>query len=134
MSLDNSVPCYPELYYWPFVPVQPIQISSFGWYRDAGPQGGTYYVDLKDATGKLIPFFFDRFLGRLCFGSSSESGTDAAFLRRGSVIEREAFILIEGLATQSPQFAELLSKVHHAKQWAQRPNISLKRTNQSLRD
>ncbi len=60
-------------------------------------------------------FFFDRFLGRLCYGSSYETGEDATFLRRGSRIEQEADLLIEYLATKFPQYEELLENIRHAK-------------------
>jgi hypothetical protein len=74
-------------------------------------------VDLKDFDDRCIPFFFERFLGRLCYGPSYETGEDAAFLRRGSRIEQEAILLIEDLATKSPQYEELLEKIRHAKVW-----------------
>jgi Zn-dependent M28 family amino/carboxypeptidase len=117
MSFDNSIPGYPELLDWPRAPVPPIQIANCGRYRDGGPQGGTYYVDLVDAEGNRFAFFFDRFLGRLCYGSATESGHDAAFLRRGSRIEQEAIALIEELALDAPQFLELLVRIRHATEW-----------------
>jgi len=117
MSLDTSIPCFPELDDWPFAPTHPVRIAAHGRYRDSGPQGSTYYVDLKDFDDRCIPFFFERFLGRLCYGSLYETGEDAAFLRRGSRIEQEAILLIEYLATKSPQYEELLEKIRHAKVW-----------------
>lgn len=74
-------------------------------------------MDLVDAKGNRLAFFFDRFLGRLCDGSATESGHDAAFLRRGSRIEQEAIAIIEELALDAPQFLELLVKIRHAKEW-----------------
>ncbi|BCT93672.1 hypothetical protein LYSHEL_26990 [Lysobacter helvus] len=118
MSLDTSLPYYPELTDWPHEPVRPIQIADCGWYRDGGPQGGTYYADLVDSEGNRFPFFFDRFLGRLCFGSATEPDRDAAFLRPGSRVEQESIALIETLAQNSPQFPDLLGKIRHAKVWA----------------
>jgi hypothetical protein len=117
MSLDRSIPCFPELINWPTPPVQPLSVANHGWYRDSGVQGGTYYVDLVDANGVRFPFFFDRFLGRLCYGASYETGDDAAFLRPGSQIELEAFQAIYTIASDSPQYAELLSKIQHARTW-----------------
>ena len=117
MSIDTSVPGYPELYDWPQPVTLPLRIRSHGAYRDSGPQGPTYYVDLEDAAGHALPFFFDRFLGRLCYGSSYESGSDAAFLKAGSKIEREAISAIEALAASSEEFQVLLAKVRHAKTW-----------------
>ncbi|WP_367344626.1 hypothetical protein [Stenotrophomonas bentonitica] len=116
MSIDTSVPGYPELSDWPTAPAPPVHISNSGRLRDSGPQGGTYYVDLVDSRGTLYPFFFDRFLGRLCYGSY-ESQSDAAFLRRGSRIEEEAVSLIEGLAANNVQDPELLKRIRHAKTW-----------------
>lgn len=117
MTYDTSIPCFAELDDWPITPHQPLIINSFGRYRDGGPQGGTYYVDLKDAVGIYIPFFFDRFLGRLCYGSTYETGDDAAFLKPGSKLEREAFALIEALAAGSAEYSEVLEKLTHARTW-----------------
>lgn len=63
MSRDTSIPGYPELYDWPEPLSYPVRISGCGWYRD-----GTYYVDVEDVSGRRSCFFFDHFLGRICYG------------------------------------------------------------------
>lgn len=117
MARDSSIPGFPEISDWPALPKPPLRIASHGVYRDGGPRGGTYYVDLQDAKGALHPFFFDRFLGRLCFGSSYETGDDAAFLKRGSKIETEAFAIIDALASKRAEFSDVLEHLNHAKNW-----------------
>lgn len=117
MTRDTSVPCFAEMVDWPVPLARPVRIKNHGRYRDGGPRGGTYYVDLEDANETYIPFFFDRFLGRLCYGSTYETGDDAAFLKPQSKIEREAFALIEELASASPEFSEVLEHINHARTW-----------------
>jgi hypothetical protein len=100
---------------WPIPPVFPVRVSDCGRYRDGGPQGGTYFVDLMDSAGNVFPFFFDRFLGRLCYGT--HDGTDnAAFIRKGSKLESEAFAAIEAAAL-SPEFEQLSDRLTHARRW-----------------
>ena len=62
-----------------------------------------------------MPFFFDRFLGRLCYGSTYETGDDAVFLKRHSKMEIEAFALIESLAATSPEYREIMVCLSHAR-------------------
>lgn len=115
MSFDTSIAGYAELSNWLIPPSYPVRISFFGGYRDGGPQGGTFCVDLEDAEGNKFTFFFDRFLGRLCYGRSFEKGEDAAFLRVGSKIEKEAFALLESLAAASKEYEEIVKKLERAK-------------------
>ena len=115
-SSDESIPCFREVSEWPVQPKRPGRIVEFGRYRDGGPRGGTFYVVLAGANGVDAPLFFDRFLGRLCYGASAESGSDAAFLKRGSKIEIEAFELLE-LASRSSKFDEMLECLTHARTW-----------------
>jgi hypothetical protein len=117
MNRDTSIPCYAEVFDWPTKPTHPVRIKSHGRYRDGGPRGGTFYVDLEDAKGNIAPFFFDCFLGRLCFGSGYETAPDAAFLRPGSTIEAEAFAIIDQLAISSPEYADVLECLTHARNW-----------------
>ncbi len=115
MSRDTSNPGYPELYDWPEPLTYPVRISGCGWYRD-----GTYYVDLEDGSGRRQCFFFDHFLGRLCYGEFEEDEF-AAFLRPGSRLEQEAFALIESLARQSEDYAEVIERLRYAKTWIHPP-------------
>jgi hypothetical protein len=115
MSFDTSIPGYAELSDWLIPPNYPVRITFFGRFRDGGPQGGTYGVELEDAEGNRIPFFFDRFLGRLCYGNTHETGEDAAFIKVGSKFEKEAFALIESLATSSEEYKEIMQKLEQAK-------------------
>ena len=91
MKNELQIPCFRELSDWPTVPALPFRISHFGRYRDGGPQGGTYAIDLVDSAGAKFPFFFDRFLGRLCYGGNFECGDDAAFIKKGSKLQMELF-------------------------------------------
>jgi hypothetical protein len=116
MSLDASVPAYSERYDWPTPPVLTLRIKDFGRYRDGGPQGGTVFVDLEDSAGTVFPFFFDRFLGRLCYGTSHHGSDDAAFIRRGSKFESEVFSAIE-TAALAPEFSEVAKCLSHARHW-----------------
>ena len=87
---DNAMPGYPELSDWPIKPDLPAQIIEILIYRD----GGTVGVVLKGNKGKGVDFFFDKFLGRLCFGDY-HTATDAAYLKKGSKLEKEAFEYLE---------------------------------------
>ena len=117
MARDESVPGFAELSDWPFTPRPPVRIADYGWYRDGGPQGGTFYVDLEDAEGRRIPFFFERFLGRLCYGSAYETGDDAAFLKKGSRVQSEAFAIIGELAASSPEYAVVAERLERSRRW-----------------
>lgn len=119
MSVNTSLASYAELSDWIVIPVFPVIITHFGRYRDGGPQGGTYYIDLEDAKSNKISFFFDKFLGRLCFGSTTETGEDAAFIKVGSRVEKEAFTLLETLAKSSSEYNEIIQKLEQAKTYAE---------------
>ncbi len=51
-------------------------------------------VTIKGKTGKDIEFFFDRVLGRLCYGEH-ESKSNAAYIRKGSDFESEVYAYFE---------------------------------------
>ncbi len=60
-------------------------------YRD----GGTVGVGIKGKKGNhSIDFFFDRFLGRLCYGKD-ETKFDAAYIKRGSKFEKEVYSYLQ---------------------------------------
>jgi hypothetical protein len=119
MSYDTSIPGFPEIAEWPCAPVRPVRMVDHGAYRDPGPRC-TYFVDLEDGAGHRHSFFFDRFPGRLCYGAMDDAD-DAAFLKPGIPIEREAFALIESLATDSPDAEDLRRCLEHAKTWSRLP-------------
>ena len=89
-KINYSIPGYPEISDWPVKPALPAQIIEILIYRD----GGTVGVVLEGNKGKGIDLFFDRFLGRLCFGDY-HTAADAAYLKKGSKLEKEAFEYLE---------------------------------------
>ena len=115
MTRDSSVPCFAEIDDWPEPVNGQVRLGAFGRMRDGGPQGGTFYVELI-ASKVTYPFFFDRFLGRLCYGAD-EHAKDAAYLKRGSRIEQEAFELLENLAKASARYEEVARCLTHARNW-----------------
>ncbi len=74
------------------------------------------YLDLVDSNGTVFNFFFDRFLGRLCFGST-EDDEDAAFLKNGSRIQTEAFDIIETLCNGRDEYSEIQSQLKLARNY-----------------
>lgn len=87
---DRSIPGYSELSEWPKKPGYPEQLLCICLYRD----GGTVGVTIKGKNGKDIEFFFDRFLGRLCYGEH-EAKSDAAYIQNGSKFEKEVYSYLE---------------------------------------
>lgn len=87
---DRSIPCYTELSSWPKQPGTPEEIKGIWLYRD----GGTVGVTIKGKNGKDIEFFFDRMLGRLCYGEYHLE-SDAAYIKKGSVFEKEVYEYLE---------------------------------------
>ena len=88
--LDAEIPGYPEIYHWPKQPVFPEEIIDILIYRD----GGTVGVTIKANDGDRIEFFFDRELGRLCFGQH-HTDDSAAFVKMGSPFEKELYSYLE---------------------------------------
>lgn len=117
MSLDRSIPGSATLDDWPTPPVPPFQIAFCDILIDACGPRHTYILDLVDAQGKHFPFFFDGFLGRLCYGSH-HTDEDAAFIRRGSRLESEAFSAIQAAAPSSEDPKTVLNRLEHAKHWS----------------
>ncbi|WP_339744445.1 hypothetical protein [uncultured Rubinisphaera sp.] len=95
MNIDHSIPGYSTVNDWPRKPQTPFSVKDCGRYRDGGPRGGSFYIDIIDANEHIYSFFFDRMLGRLCWGSGLENDEDAAFIQKGSTLEKEAFEVIE---------------------------------------
>jgi hypothetical protein len=82
---DRSIPGYSELTGWPKPPLFPEQITEICLYRD-----GTVVVVVSGD----IEFFFERSLGRLCYGQSHTDET-AAFIKKGSSFESELYAYLE---------------------------------------
>ena len=112
MTFNYSVPGQPELGTWPSTPEPPFHIDSCDRYRDGGPQGGTLEVVLADGNGFLYPFYFDRFLGRLCYGMYYDE--ESTFIQQGSDFEKEAFAIIEFAAQGHDQEKEILTHLERA--------------------
>ncbi|PCJ11806.1 MAG: hypothetical protein COB04_18625 [Gammaproteobacteria bacterium] len=87
---DRSIPGYAELSTWPKLPGSPEEILGIWLYRD----GGTVGVTIKGKIGKDIELFFDRVLGRLCYGKY-HTDDDAAFIKKGSDFETEVYEYLE---------------------------------------
>ncbi|WP_457095895.1 hypothetical protein [Lysobacter sp. P5_B9] len=113
MKIDKSIPGYTEMSDWPMPVTGLLQICAIGWLRD----GATYTVDLEDAGGNHFPFFFDKALGRLCFGWD-EISDNAGFIKRGSRLEMEAFAAIEDEILRRDDLVELKPFFEKAKHWA----------------
>lgn len=87
---DKSIPGYTELSKWPKSPGFPETITGIWLYRD----GGTVGVTITGKNGKDIDFFFDRVLGRLCYGEH-DTKSDAAYIKVGSKLEKEVYSYLE---------------------------------------
>ena len=87
---DRSVSGYTELSVWPEEAGYPEEILGIWLYRD----GGTVGITIKGKRDKCIEFFFDRYLGRLCYGEY-ETKSDAAFIKKGSKLEKEVYSYLE---------------------------------------
>ena len=93
MDDSTPIPGFSEISDWPTPPAFPLTLKSHGIYRDPNPHC-THYFKIADADGRVFPFFFDRFLGRLCYGSTNETGDDAAFVTSGSVLANDVFAVL----------------------------------------
>lgn len=91
---EDPIPGYFELSDWP-VPVKPpFRLVEIVIFR-CGELRSTVCIYLKDANHQKLPFFFDSFLGRLCFGEENHRTDSAAYITSNSKLEREAFAAIE---------------------------------------
>jgi len=118
MESDTSIPGFRELCDWPTPPARPFRLGLHGGMREmVGGSRNTYYVDLIDDRGATYSFFFERFLGRLCFGSRDEESEDAAFLKKGSSLQIEVFQVLETLAPTSEERDELLERLEDARNY-----------------
>ncbi len=113
--MTDQVPGYPEISEWPVSPSMPMRIGNFGIYRDPGPHC-TMYVDLVDSDGTVFNFFFDRFLGRLCFGSIDDD-QDAAFIEKGSRIQTQVFAIINELCDGRDEYKDIQSRLELARNY-----------------
>lgn len=113
-----QLPGFAEIDKWPEVPQPPLSIKDFGRYRDWGPHQ-TVYVVLADIGGHEYHFFFDRFLGRLCFGKNDKD-EDAAFVRVGSPLERDILDILDAAIATDETYAKLRKPVARARHWSHR--------------
>jgi hypothetical protein len=113
----SQIPGFSEISDWPVKPTPPFTIVDFGAYRDGGPRC-TFYVDLTDSAGHKYSFFFERFLGRLCFGTTNDEGEDAAFVRVGSVLERDVLTILETAIDADSKYSQMREFVERAKHWS----------------
>lgn len=111
--MADQVPGFPEISEWPLFPSMPLSIGNFGIYRDPGPHC-TMYVDLVDSDGTVFNFFFDCFLGRLCFGSIDDD-QESAFLKKGSRIQTEVFAIIKELCDGRDEYKDIQSRLELAR-------------------
>ena len=89
--IDFSIPGYPEISDWDISPKPPFNIGlilNFRCYSDIA------FV-LVDANQTEFSFFFDGFLGRLCYGAESYKEETASYIKANSKLEKEAFSAIE---------------------------------------
>ncbi|TWU50722.1 hypothetical protein Poly51_40150 [Rubripirellula tenax] len=93
MDDSTPIPGFSEISDWPTPPALPLSLQSHGFYRDPNPYC-THYVDIVDADGNVFPFFFERFLGRLCYGATNETSDDAAFVTSGSALADDVFAVM----------------------------------------
>ena len=101
---------------WPTPPVHPLSVAFF----DAVRGGGTV-LDIADANGTRFPFFFDRFLGRLCYGSQDEYSDNAAFVTSGSKLASDVFGVCESAISLGVADADRIrAVVDRARHWSQR--------------
>lgn len=97
---DRSITGYAELSEWPYQPGYPERITSISFYR----AGGTVGVTIQGKNGKGIEFFFERFLGRLCYGEY-ETKDHAAYIKKKSSFEKEVYLYFEKARKKlSPSF------------------------------
>lgn len=118
---STPIPGFSEISDWPTPPSLPLALQSHGFYRDANPHC-THYVNIVDADGIVFPFFFERFLGRLCYGTTDAAGDDAAFVKPGSVIADVIFeVLTSALENGDLDHTERLRDVvNRGLHWSQR--------------
>lgn len=114
--MNNRIPGFPEISEWPVEPLLPFRICDFGIYRDPSPHC-TLYLDLVDSNGLVFNFFFDRFLGRLCFGKIADDDDDAAFIKKGSRIQTDVFDIIEKLCDGRDEYDEIQSRLNLARNY-----------------
>ena len=106
MDDSSQIPGFREMDDWPTQPVFPLTVTSFDAVR-----GGGHVLDITDSLGTTFPFFFERFLGRLCYGSRDEYSDDAAFVTSSSQFAFDVFDACESAITSGVDFADRLRAV-----------------------
>jgi len=114
MDETPQIPGYHELDDWPAPPAAPMRIANFDVVR-----GGGYVLDIVDAKGTRFPFFFDRFLGRLCYGSGDEHSDDKAFVTSGSKLSSDVFEICRSAINEGIEDGDRIGAViDRAVQWS----------------
>ena len=85
---DDTIPGRSTLLDWEIEPVRPLRLKDHAIWRDGW---ATLEFWLEDAEGNEFRFFFDGFLGRLCWGTDLHTGDDAAFVKKGTRVEADVF-------------------------------------------
>jgi hypothetical protein len=88
--IDYSLSGYPEISDWDIPPKPPFNICWIPIFRCGG-----IAVTIEDSNKTQYTFFFDKFLGRLCFGAEGEQEETAAYIKVHSKLEKESFPAIE---------------------------------------
>ena len=106
--MDDSpqIPSFREIGDWPSPPNHPLRIAYFGAVHDR-----EFVLKFTDADGAGFSFFFDRELGRLCFGSPDEHAADAAFVTTGSTIAADVIFACDFAITSGFDDADRLLEV-----------------------
>lgn len=112
MEFNPYPPGYRELDEWPVTPKPPLSLADFGGWRNGGA-----YFKLIDSAGHEYDFFFERFLGRLCFGWD-EDADDAAFVKVGGALEREVLEILDESVTPDKWRTALEGFIRRAKHWS----------------
>jgi hypothetical protein len=90
IKMGEAIPGYSEVCEWPTPVKYPMKIIEIGSFRCNGVRPSVFVI-LKDANKTEFPFFFDNFLGRLCFGALHNTEEGAAYIKSNSQLEQEAF-------------------------------------------
>ena len=116
MDDSSQIPGFCEMDDWPTPPVRPLSLVFFDAVR-----GGGHVLDIADASGTRFPFFFDRFLGRLCYGAKDEHSDDAAFVTSGSKLASDVFDVCEStIASGVDRADQIRAVVDQALNWSRR--------------
>ena len=114
MDDSTQIPGFREISDWPSPPNHPLRIAYFGAVHDR-----EFVLKFTDADGAGFSFFFDRELGRLCFGSSDEHADDAPFVTAGSTMSTDVIFACDfAIASGFDDADRLLKVINRARHWS----------------